>query len=97
MLFPEEPEPDLSEAIASYANLHKHLFEALASIQAANKQVKRMEKRDAGLGRLPLFVTATGIIYRQFTASWGEGTTAYLRAKVQRATKRDYQCVTSFY
>lgn len=58
MLFPEEPEPDLSEAIASYANLHKRLFEALASIQAANKQVKRMEKRDAGLGRLPLFVTA---------------------------------------
>lgn len=37
MLFPEEPEPDLSEAIASYANLHKRLFEALASIQAANK------------------------------------------------------------
>lgn len=37
------------------------------------------------------------IIYHQFTASWGEGTTAYLRAKVQQATKRDYQCVTSLY
>jgi len=43
-LFPEEPEPGLSEATAAYASLNKHLFEVLASLQAVNKQVKHTEK-----------------------------------------------------